>query len=111
MMQVGIVSYDTKRNTQEDKKKNSKARERKRSLNTFLYWLLPDIKQQIGFLLENSVDATNIHSRIVHLVPQSIAGLQRKALIPGDELHGCSTKTQAENGRTKSMPKQIQSSP
>ena len=109
MMQVGIVSYDT--NAQEEKKKNSKARERKRSLNTFLYWLLPDIKQQIGLLLENCVDATNIHSRIVHLVPQSIAGLQRKASIAGDERHGFSTKTQAENCRTKSTPKQIQSRP
>ena len=35
MMQVVIVSYDTKRNTQDDEKKNSKARKGKRILNTF----------------------------------------------------------------------------
>lgn len=43
-------------------------------------------------LPEDCVTVAKIHRLVVHVVPQSITGLQRKASISGDEWHGFSTK-------------------
>ena len=48
-------------------------------------------------LAENRLDVTKNHRVIIHLVPTSIAGLQRGATLASDELHGFENKT---TGRT-----------
>lgn len=71
----------------------SKARKRNCLPDTSQSQLLPDVKQEVGFLPESWGTAMKLHRCIVHLVPQSVTGLSKK----GDELHGFSTTPQAEN--------------
>ena len=43
-------------------------------------------------LAQNRLDVTQMHRGIVHLVPLSIAALQRKATLPLDERQGFEKK-------------------
>ena len=68
------------------------SQERQRIPNTLSHLFLPGIEEQICALAQNRLDVTQPHRGIVHLVPLSIAALQRQATLSLGERQGFEKK-------------------